>query len=379
MATGYLWHELFGWMDTSGGSLKPSDVTLGLQPISHHFAHADNKRRMHELVMVSGLGEQLVRIAPRQAAHEELLRVHTREHLDRILHENTLPKGGDAGDGHSPFGKGGYEICALAAGSALAMVDAVVKGEVDNGFALVNPCGHHAIAETGMGFCIFNNVAVAIRHAQQVLGVKRIAVVDWDVHHGNGSQAIFWEDPSVLTISIHQDRNYPLDSGFLDERGGGAGLNTNLNIPLPPGTGDAGYIEAMDRVIVPALHQFEPDLIIVACGFDASAYDPLARQMVSAEGFAALTRRVKAAAEALCDGKLVMVQEGGYSIHYVAFCGVHTIAALAGVKPIGDPFAVVHAGQYGRMTVEAHQKAVIDAAEAQVAEIPAGACLAYQS
>ncbi|MGY1690404.1 class II histone deacetylase [Geodermatophilus sp. SYSU D01105] len=370
MTTGYLWHPLYGWNDTGSGSLAPADPAAGLQPVGHHFAHADNKRRMNELVEVSGLLEHLRRVPPRPATREEILRVHTAEHHDRIVAESQLPKGGDAGDGISPFGKGGYEIAALAAGGAIAMVDAVVDGTVDNGFALVNPCGHHAIAERGMGFCVFNNIAIAATHAREVLGVERIAIVDWDVHHGNGTQSIFWEDPSVLTISLHQDRVYPTDQGFTSERGGGAGVNTNLNIPLPPGTGDGGYVQAMDSVVVPALRAFAPDLILVACGFDPSILDPLSRTMVSAEGFRTLTERVKEAAEEICSGKLVMVQEGGYSIHYVAVCGAVTIAALAGVEPIADPFLPLVQNMYGRREVEDHQLAACKAAEELVADIP---------
>ncbi|TFV67603.1 UNVERIFIED_ORG: class II histone deacetylase [Bacillus sp. AZ43] len=370
MTTGYLWHPLYGWNDTGSGSLTPADPAAGLQPVGHHFAHADNKRRMHELVEVSGLLDRLLRIPARPATREELLRVHTAEHHDRIVAESALPKGGDAGDGVSPFGKGGYEIAALAAGGALAMVDAVVGGVVDNGFALVNPCGHHAVPETGMGFCVFNNVAVAVRHAQEVLGVERIAVVDWDVHHGNGTQAVFWEDPRVLTISIHQDRLYPPNGGTVDERGGGAGLNTNLNVPRPPGTGDAGYVDAMDAVVVPALRAFEPDLIIVACGFDPSYFDPLAHTMVSAAGFATLTERIMEAAAELCDGRLVMVQEGGYSIHYVAICGAITIATLAGAEPMPDPYRSLLADVYGIDVLEEHQIASRKAAEELVADIP---------
>ncbi|MFK0206415.1 class II histone deacetylase [Agrobacterium sp. NPDC090283] len=370
MTTGYLWHELFGWVDTGGGSMTPSDVLNGLQPISHHFAHADNKRRMHELVMVSGLGDKLIRIKARPATKEELLRAHTRDYVERIIHESTLPKGGDAGDGITSFGKGGYGICALAAGGALEMVEAVVKGNIRNGYALVNPCGHHAVSEVGMGFCVFNNVAVAAKHAQQVLGVKRIAIVDWDVHHGNGTQSIFWSDPNVLTISIHQDRNYPPNSGFHSERGGQGALNTNINIPLPPGTGDAGYLEAMDKVIVPALERFAPEIIIVASGFDASVFDPLARQMVSAEGFAEMTKRLMAAAERCCGGKLAMVQEGGYSIHYVAICGALTINALAGFEPMRDALSFVFDQQYGRLKIETHQAEAIEKAAQLVSDVP---------
>jgi acetoin utilization deacetylase AcuC-like enzyme len=370
VSTGYLWHALYGWNDTGSGSLTPADPAAGLQPVGHHFAHADNKRRMHELIEVSGLIDRLQRIPARAASAAEILRVHTPEHHDRIVAESALPKGGDAGDGVSPFGRGGYEIAALAAGGAIAMVDAVVGGTVDNGFALVNPCGHHAVADTGMGFCVFNNVAIAAKHAREVLGVERIAIVDWDVHHGNGTQSIFWEDPAVLTISMHQDRLYPPKGGLVEERGGGAGLYTNLNVPRPPGTGDAGYVDAMDSVVVPALRAFQPDLIIVACGFDPSYFDPLAHTMVSAEGFGTLTERVKDAAAELCGGRLVMVQEGGYSIHYVAICGAITIAALAGVEPIVDPYLALLADVYGVHDLEENQIASRKAAEELVADVP---------
>jgi acetoin utilization deacetylase AcuC-like enzyme len=370
MTTGYLWHTLYGWNDTGSGSLTPADPGAGLQPVSYHFAHADNKRRMHELVQVIGLGDKVRNIPARPATRDEILRVHTAEHHDRIVEESALPKGGDAGDGISPFGKGGYEIAALAAGGAIAMVDAVCNGTVDNGFALVNPCGHHAVRETGMGFCVFNNIAVAAKHAREVLGVERIAIVDWDVHHGNGTQAIFWEDPNVLTISLHQDRFFPTDQGFTTERGGGAGVNTNLNVPLPPGTGDGGYLLAVDSVVLPALRAYRPDLILVACGFDPSILDPLSHTMVSAEGFGAMTQRLVDIAAELCSGKLVMVQEGGYSIHYVAVCGATSIAVLAGEQPMADPFLPLVENMYGRREVEDHQARICKIASELVPDIP---------
>ncbi|UJH70199.1 hypothetical protein L0A91_13630 [Ornithinimicrobium sp. INDO-MA30-4] len=152
MTTGYLWDEIFGWHDTGSGSMFPADPLAGLQPIAHHVAHPDTKRRMHELVCVSGLIDHLTRVSPRNATDEEILRVHTVDYVERIKRESELPKGGDAGDGISPFGKGAFEIAARGAGSAIAMTEAVVNGDVDNGYALVNPAGHHAIAETGMGF-----------------------------------------------------------------------------------------------------------------------------------------------------------------------------------------------------------------------------------
>lgn len=144
MTTGYIWHELYGWSDTGSGGLFPADPGAGLQPISHHVAHPDTKRRIHELIVVSGLIDDLERLKPRHATEDDLLRVHTREHIDRIKYESALPKGGDAGDGTSPFGEGGYTIATLAAGGVIEMVEAVVTGTVDNGYALVHPCGHHA-------------------------------------------------------------------------------------------------------------------------------------------------------------------------------------------------------------------------------------------
>jgi acetoin utilization deacetylase AcuC-like enzyme len=371
MTTGYLWDEIFGWHDTGSGALFPADPDLGHQPIGHHVAHPDTKRRLHELVCVSGLIDHLTRVAPRAATTEQLLRVHTAEHVERIARESAQPKGGDAGDGISPFGKGAHRIAALGAGSAIAMTEAVVSGAVDNGFALVNPAGHHALPETGMGFCIFNNVAIAARHAQAELGVERIAIVDWDVHHGNGAQAIFAEDPSVLTLSIHQDRCFPPNSGLLGERGTGAGQHYNLNIPMPVGCGDGAYQYAAETVIGPALEAFAPELVLVACGFDPNAMDPLARMLVTSRAFTTLTETVMAAAQRSAQGRLVLLQEGGYSPVYVPFCGVATIQALAGVHVLDDAILPVVGGMGGH-ELEPHQKALVDQAAAFVTDIRRG-------
>ena len=357
MTTGYVWHEAFGWYDTGTGPDLPSDPAAGLQP-GQHFAHPDTKRRVHELIAVSGLLDSLVRIGSRLATDEELLRVHTRRHLDSMIAQSAQPKGGDTGDGISPFGKGGIDIARRSAGGAIALVDAVVTGKVDNGYALINPAGHHARPDQGMGFCMFNNVAVAARYAQDRLGVGRIAIVDWDVHHGNGTQEVFWDDPSVLTVSIHQDRCYPTDSGFVTERGAGAGEGTALNVPLVPGSGHEAYLYAFDEIVAPALREYRPELIIVASGFDASSLDPLARTMAEAATFAALTRRVLDIAQEVAGGRVALCQEGGYSPVYAPFCGAAVIAELAGLPPLDDPFTVITEGR-GR-ELEAYQKEWID-------------------
>ena len=370
MTTGYLWHEVFGWHDTGSGPLFQADPAAGIQPLAH-LANADTKRRVHELVCVSGLIEHLTRIPSRAATEDEIRRVHTAEHVERIKRESQQPKGGDAGDGFSPFGKGGFDIAALAAGSVIAMTEAVVNRTVDNGYALVNPPGHHAVPSTGMGFCIFNNVAIAVRHAQAQLGIGRVAVVDWDVHHGNGTQAAFADDPTVLTISLHQDNCFPPNSGPYTDRGTGDGFGYDLNIPMPPGTGDGGYRYAAETVIAPALEAFRPELIMVASGFDANGMDPLARQLITSQEFVHLTQTVLEAAEGSAEGRLVLVQEGGYSPVYVPFCGLLTIAALAGESVLEDPFFPIIAGQSGH-DLEPHQKELVDRVAAFVADISAG-------
>lgn len=361
MSTGYVYHEIYGWHDTgTNAGLFPSDPAAGIQPYMH-FENAETKRRMHELIVVSGLIDSLERIAPVPASEDDILRVHTPEHLERIRAESMLPKGGDAGDGLSPFGRGGFDIALLAAGGVLEAVKAVVDGRVQNAYALVRPPGHHAIATTGMGFCIFSNLAIAAKHAQQVMGVERIAILDWDVHHGNGTQAAFYDDPNVLTISLHQDNVFPPNSGSLAETGAGAGEGYALNIPLPPGTGDGGYAYAMSEAAVPAIRAFNPDLILVASGFDASAMDPLARQMVTSEGFRTLTAMLMDVAASVCDGRIAMSHEGGYSAQYVPFCGLAVLEQLSGATPFGDPMYPIVSGFAGH-ELKVSERDVVDAA-----------------
>ncbi|MGJ9422030.1 class II histone deacetylase [Aeromicrobium sp. CF3.5] len=368
MATGYVYHEVFSWHDTGTVTgLFPSDPAVGLQPLAH-FENPETKRRFHELVVVSGLIDRLTRLTARSASDEEILRIHTGDHLERIRAESELPKGGDAGDGLSPFGKGGFAIACLAAGGVIAAVDAVLDGEVENAYALVRPPGHHATAEMGMGFCLFNNLSIAAAHARHERGVERIAIVDWDVHHGNGTQSIFYEDPDTLTVSIHQDNVFPPHSGLLTERGAGAGWGSALNVPLPPGTGDDGYVHAVEQVVVPALRRFKPDLVLVACGFDAGAMDPLSRQMVTSDGYRRITRLLLDVAAETSGGKVAMSHEGGYSPAYVPFCGLALLETMAGAEPFGDPFLPIVGGFAGH-PLQPHQAEAVASAAALVAEI----------
>lgn len=356
---GYVWNTLYSWVDTGTGGLLSANLTARIQPSYQHLAHPDTKRRFNELVQTSGQIDYLTPVPAKAATDEDILRVHSVEMLNRVKQLSALATGGVASDGVTNIGNGGIEIAYLSAGGAIELTKKVVSGELSTGYALINPPGHHATRNATMGFCYFNNTSIAAAYAKEVLGVKRIAIVDWDVHHGNGTQDIWYTDPSVLTISIHQDRCFPSDSGFIDERGEAAGLGYNLNIPLPPGSGNAAYQYAFENAVIPALKQYQPELIIVGSGFDASILDPLSRMMVTTEGFKNITAQVLECANTICNGKIVFVQEGGYSPHYVPFCGLAVIQTLTSVESIHDPF-LDFVGSMGGETLLEHEKSIVD-------------------
>jgi len=336
--TGYVWHERFAWHDTgTHAGLIPSGEYV--QPY-RNFENPESKSRLAGLIEVSGLIDSLVRIPVRPVSEEDLARVHTPAHIERIRTQSDAG-GGDAGDGFSPFGAGSYEIAKLAAGGTLVAAEAVLDGVVDNAYALVRPPGHHAEPDQGRGYCLFSNVGVAIEALRAAGKVRRVAIFDYDVHHGNGAQKIFWEDPEVLTISVHQDRLFPVDSGLLEEQGAGAGAGTNINVPLPAGSGDGAYWSVVEDVAGPAIRAFQPEIIIVSSGFDPSALDPLGRMSVTSQGFKGVAERLLAIADEACDGRIVFSHEGGYSPVHVPFCGVAVIEALTGVETgVEDPFDI---------------------------------------
>ncbi len=340
MATGFFWDEKCFWhgggnyagMLPVGGLVQPLDGGLPESP--------ESKRRLKNLMDVTGLSADLALRGAATATREDLLRVHPAHYLDQFKALS------DAGGGElgrrTPFGPGGYEIAALSAGLAKAALAAVLTGDLDNAYSLSRPPGHHCLPDYPNGFCLLNNIGIAIEAARAAGLARRFAVLDWDVHHGNGTEAVFYDRDDVLTVSLHQERNYPMDTGACEDRGRGAGEGFNLNIPLPPGTGHKGYLAAMERLALPAIRDFAPDVLIIACGFDAAANDPLGRMLATAETFQMMTRQVMALADDLCDGKLVMVHEGGYSETYVPFCGHAVLQEMSGSRiSAADPFAEV--------------------------------------
>ena len=358
MATGFVWHERYAWHDARG-LLDTFDSSALFEP-EPSLESATAKRRLRNLIDVSGLLDGLVEIAPRPATEDELAHVHGREYIGRIRSASS-GFGGDAG-GSTPFGRWTYEIAALAAGGCLAAVDAVIEGRVQNAYALVRPPGHHAGPRGGCGYCVFNNVALAAQHLGQTHDLGRVAIVDWDVHHGNGTQETFWSDPTVLTISVHQEDLFPPASGLVGDVGEGDGGGANINVPLPAGAGRAAYLDVLDRVVVPALERFAPQFILVACGFDAGMLDPLGRMNLTSECFAMMTARMAATAAALCQSRLVLCHEGGYSSSYVPYCGLAVIESLAGVRTgVVDPW-LTDARQVRELPLRAHEREAIDQA-----------------
>ena len=328
MTTAFYWDERCFW---HGGGNYAATLPVGglVQPLAGGLPeNPETKRRLLNLIAVTGLLDQLSARKALPASWDDLARVHPQSYLTAFKAASDVG-GGELGL-RTPFGKGGFEIAALSAGLACAALEDVLLGSAANAYALSRPPGHHCLPDWPNGFCLLNNIGIAIRSAQAAGLARRVAVVDWDVHHGNGTEAVFWHDPEVLTISLHQERNYPLDTGGVDARGGGAGLGANLNVPLPPGTGHRGYLEAMTRIVMPALHRFQPEVIIVACGYDAAAVDPLGRMLATADTFRQMTRMMVEAAGTLCGGRLVLVHEGGYSEVYVPFCGHAVLDELSG-------------------------------------------------
>jgi len=282
--------------------------------------HPERVARLQALLALRDRARELgVTLVParRMVTDEELLRVHTQEHVKNIAATAGRPPSMlDPDTFTSPES---HTTARYAAGGVLDLVDRVMSGEYRNGFAAVRPPGHHAESHRAMGFCLFSNIAVAAAHAIERHGLERVLVVDWDVHHGNGTQEIFWEDSRVVFISLHQFPFYP-GTGGVYETGAGAGLGCTVNIPLPGGCGDDEWLSMFDRVVVPVADQFRPQLVLLSAGFDAHRNDPLGGMRVTGPGFAAMANRVLDIAETHTGGRLVAVLEGGYDLAALSAC-----------------------------------------------------------
>lgn len=319
MATAFAYDERM--LAHDNGSMVLDERAAGWIDVPHVEQPARLTRTMAVLEQAGVLGE-LMRLESREATREELELVHSPRLIDAI--EEACAHGEYAWVGpEARIGPQSWEPALLAAGCTLRVVDAVLDGRAENGFALVRPPGHHSSQDEAMGFCLFNNVAIAARHAQQAHHVKRVAIVDWDVHHGNGTETVFWDDPSVLFISLHQDDLYPMGRGAATDVGVAA-----YNVPLPPGSADDGYLAAWDELVTPALAAHEPELLLISAGQDAAAGDPLGRMSVTTEGFRQLTERAKQTSI-----PLAAVLEGGYSLDHLPYCNLAIVEELAGLEP----------------------------------------------
>lgn len=276
--------------------------------------HPEGPERLELLYKeLKGRGSH-ISIAPRPATRQELLLVHDPSYIEQV--EATKDRGGRLSE-DTWAGARSYEVACLAVGGVLEVVDQVLAGKVRSAFALVRPPGHHALGDRAMGFCIFNNVAIAARYALERHGLRRVMIVDWDVHHGNGTQEAFLKDQRVLYFSVHQYPHFP-DTGYFDEVGEGEGAGYTVNVPLPLGCGDSDYGNIFRHLLIPLAQQFVPELVLVSAGFDPHQLDPLGGMYLSDEGFGRLADLVLGLSEELCGGRVVFVLEGGH--HPEALC-----------------------------------------------------------
>ncbi len=347
------WHDAVMTHDTGKGvfDAPPSDLLVEQTPHPENALRIANMKR----VLEKGPAAKLVDWQPgRLATDTEILRFHTHAYLADLDRANAT---GREFSRTTRMGPGGMTAIRAAAGTAIAAVESILDGRTRKAHALVRPPGHHAAPAMVDGYCFLNNTALAAETAI-ARGLERIAILDWDVHHGNGTQTGFYERDDVLTISLHMDHgswgaSHP-ETGGTEEQGRGRGQGFNVNIPFPMGAGDFAYRHAMERIAIPRIRAFKPNLLIVANGQDANQYDPNGRACLSVKGFYDLAVMARALAEELCGGKLLSVQEGGYHPAYCAFCASATLEGFAGVSlQTPDPIGFLPEDQArARATVE---------------------------
>ncbi len=292
-----------------------------------HFENARRLQAINALLDQSGIRRELTALVGRPATEREIRAVHTPRLIEEL--QFLAYEGGGSLDPDTYLTGDSWSAACCAAGGVILAAEAVIRGEVDNAFALVRPPGHHATPNRSMGFCLINNVAIAAQYALDVIGLERIAIVDWDTHHGNGTQDIFYAEKRVLYCSTHTWPLFP-GTGFWREMGTGAGMGTTLNVPLPYYLNDEGYNRVYDELIVPAVRRFQPEIILVSAGYDAHWADPLAPMNASVAGYAAIAQKVYNLAAEVCSGRLVCALEGGYDLQALAAGVLATLRVLQG-------------------------------------------------
>jgi acetoin utilization deacetylase AcuC-like enzyme len=301
-------------LPTQTGLLMDDIYLRHLAGVSDHPERPERLIAIRKGIEKAGLTKSFYRITPRRVTDAELQLVHKPSYLNLVRRElSNVRTTADLSTGDTLISPGSLEAAQYAAGGVLNAVDAVMTKRVKNAFCAVRPPGHHATPTRGMGFCIYNNVAIAARYVQKTYGVKRVLIVDWDYHHGNGTQDAFYEDDSVFIFDTHHYGAYP-GTGSAAETGAGKAVGTKLNVPMPPGAGDAQFLDAFKTKLVPAARKFKPDFILISAGFDGMRNDVLGQFDITPEGFAAMTRVVVDLANELCQGRIVSVLEGGYRL-----------------------------------------------------------------
>ena len=312
-----------------------TDSRFSTHTLPRHPEHAGRLEAIVERLEAFEILSKFEHVEGREATRDEILRVH-QENLVRLLERTAFLEEPALFGADTYIVPESYQLARLASGGLLKVVDAVMENRTDNGLAAIRPPGHHATPSQSMGFCLINNIAIAARYAQDNHNIQRVAIIDFDVHHGNGTQDIFYDDPSVLFISSHQSPLYP-GTGHLSETGSPDAKGTTINLPIPPDSGDSAFDTLTQEFIIPAITRFNPQLMLISAGFDAHWRDPLANLQVSLTAFAKLSRELIATAQDLCDGRIIFVTEGGYDLEALSYGVLNAALGLLGDEFIHDP------------------------------------------
>lgn len=330
MTTAFIWDKRFYAHDLGRQKYNFKDGDFLQSGLA--FENPQRLEITYDLLNKTGLLNKMKAFTPYVAAEKDILRAHSKEMLNKVRKNKSVKSPVEVGEA-ALMAKDTYETALLSAGGAMKAIDVLYEQEdVKQSYAFIRPPGHHATYSSPMGFCIFNNVAIASEYAKAKYEVEKVFILDWDVHHGNGTQDIFYEDESVFFVSIHQDRNYPLYGGEVSEIGKGKGKGFNMNIPLIPGCGNLEYLRVIEEIVEPVIKSYKPDLILVSAGQDANLYDPLSRMMVDRDGFRMMMEKIRAMAIKHSHGKLAVFQEGGYSLPYFPLATLGVFEGLLNIK-----------------------------------------------